>query len=184
VTRIISGRAGSLALTVPDAGTRPTSDRVRESLFGALDASGLIDGAVVLDLYAGSGALGLEAISRGAPSADLVEKSPRAAAAAERNLRAVLKAVPDATGRVHRSSVDAFLRSTPRSFDLVFIDPPYALDDAELQASLTLLVPRLAADATVVIERSSRSGEPALPAGLTPERSRAYGDTTLWWARA
>jgi len=184
VTRIISGRAGSLPLAVPDAGTRPTSDRVRESLFGALEASGLVDGAAVLDLYAGSGALGLEAISRGAASADLVEKSARAAAVAERNLRAVARAVPGAVGRVHRGSAEAFLRSTPREFDLVFVDPPYALEDAELQATLALLVPRLAESATVVIERSTRSGEPALPEGLTRERSRAYGDTTLWWASA
>ena len=87
MTRIIAGAAGSLALAVPDAGTRPTSDRVRESLFGALEASDLIDGARALDLYAGSGALGLEAVSRGAVSADLVEKAPRAASVAERNAR-------------------------------------------------------------------------------------------------
>ena len=79
MTRIIAGRAGSLTLEVPDAGTRPTSDRVRESLFGALESADALRGAAVLDLYAGSGALALEAISRGAAQADLVEKSPRAA---------------------------------------------------------------------------------------------------------
>src|SRR6188768_3545553 len=79
VTRIVAGRAGSIALDVPDSGTRPTSDRVRESLFGALEAADALQGAAVLDLYAGSGALGLEAVSRGAASADLVEKAPHAA---------------------------------------------------------------------------------------------------------
>ena len=103
VTRIIAGRAGSIALEVPDAGTRPTSDRVRESLFGALESADALQGAAVLDLYAGSGALGLEAVSRGAASADLVEKSPRAAAIVERNAAKVAKSVGrDAAIRVHR----------------------------------------------------------------------------------
>ncbi|KXC07159.1 16S rRNA (guanine(966)-N(2))-methyltransferase RsmD [Microbacterium hominis] len=183
MTRIISGRAGSLALAVPDAGTRPTSDRVRESLFGALDAADLVAGAAVLDLYAGSGALGLEAISRGAASADLVERAPRAAAVAERNVRAVAKAVPGVSVRVHRSSVDAFLRASTAAFDLVFLDPPYDLPDAELSGALDALAPRLSADAVVIVERATRSGAPTLPASLVPERDRAYGDTTLWWVR-
>ena len=93
MTRIIAGRAGSLTLEVPDAGTRPTSDRVRESLFGALESADVLRGAAVLDLFAGSGALALEAISRGAASADLVEKSPRAAAVIQRNITRVAKSV-------------------------------------------------------------------------------------------
>lgn len=181
MTRIISGRAGSLTLAVPDAGTRPTSDRVRESLFGALEAAGLLDDAVVLDLYAGSGALALEAVSRGAAAADLVEKSRRAADVAERNVRAVLRALPDARVRVHRTAADAFLTTTTASYDLVFLDPPYDLGDDELAATLSLLVPRLTPDAVVVIERSTRSGAPSLPVGLGDDRSKRYGDTTLWW---
>lgn len=184
MTRIIAGAAGSLPLVVPDAGTRPTSDRVRESLFGALDSAGLIDGAVVLDLYAGSGALALEAVSRGATTADLVEKSPRAATVAERNARAVRRALPGAAIRVHRSSADAFLRTATTSFDLVFVDPPYDLDDATLASTLALLLPRLVSGAAVIIERSSRSPEPPLPAGLAVGRSRKYGDTVLWWVEA
>lgn len=184
VTRIISGRAGSLALAVPDAGTRPTSDRVRESLFGSLESAGLIDDAAVLDLYAGSGALALEALSRGAAAADLVEKNPRAASVAERNLRAVRRAVPDATARVHRTSADAFLRSTTAAYDLVFLDPPYDVDETELTGTLSLLVPRLTPDAVVVIERAARSPEPALPTGLVHDRMKRYGDTALWWADA
>ena len=181
MTRIISGRAGSLALAVPDAGTRPTSDRVRESLFGALESAGAIQDAVVLDLYAGSGALGLEALSRGAAVADLVEKAPRAAAVAERNARAVVRAVPGARAKVHRQSADAFLRAAAPGFDLVFLDPPYDLSDAELTATLTLLTPLLTSSATVVVERGRRSPEPGLPAGLAHDRHKRYGDTTLWW---
>ncbi|MFT3799344.1 16S rRNA (guanine(966)-N(2))-methyltransferase RsmD [Microbacterium sp.] len=184
MTRIIAGRAGSLALAVPDAGTRPTSDRVRESLFGALESQGLVQDAAVLDLFAGSGALGLEAVSRGAASADLIEKAPRAAAVAERNARAIAKAAPGAAVRVHRTAADAFLRAATSTFDLVFVDPPYDLDEGTLTTTLGLLVARLGDTATVVIERATRSGAPTLPAGLALGRSKKYGDTTLWWAVA
>lgn len=187
MTRIVAGRAGSLVLQVPDAGTRPTSDRVRESLFGSLESSGALDRAAVLDLYAGSGALGLEALSRGAASVDLVERAPRAAAVAERNARRVEKAVrtdgiDTARVVVHRSSADAFLRSTSRTYDVVLLDPPYDLGEDELAATLGLVADALEPDATVVIERSSRSPEPVLPPGLVMERQRRYGDTALWWA--
>jgi 16S rRNA (guanine966-N2)-methyltransferase len=183
VTRIIAGAAGSLTLSVPDAGTRPTSDRVRESLFGALEAADAIAGARVLDLYAGSGALGLEALSRGAASADLVEKAPKAAAVAARNARAVAKAIGGgAAARVHRSSADAFLGTPTAPFDLVFLDPPYRLDDRELTGTLELLAPRLSSDALVVIERAFRSPEPVLPSQLQFVRSKRYGDTAIWWA--
>lgn len=183
MTRIIAGRAGSLVLDVPDAGTRPTSDRVRESLFGALESADLLRGTAVLDLYAGSGALGLEAISRGAASADLIEKSPRAATIAQRNAGRVAKAVgTDAAIRVHRTSADAFLRSAHGPYDLVFLDPPYDVGETELASTLALLAPLLAPGADVVIERGTRSPEPALPTGLIATRSKRYGDTTLWWA--
>ncbi|WJL95791.1 16S rRNA (guanine(966)-N(2))-methyltransferase RsmD [Microbacterium sp. ET2] len=187
MTRIISGRAGSLTLDVPDAGTRPTSDRVRESLFNALSASDLLRGARVLDLYAGSGALGLEAASRGALTVDLVEKAPRAATVIRRNVtrvRSALRGEPDAARiAVHRTAVEAYLRSAPVAvFDLVFLDPPYDLSDADLGAALELLVPALSPQATVIVERAARSGAPSWPTGLTPERDRRYGDTALWWA--
>jgi len=183
VTRIIAGAAGSLTLVVPDAGTRPTSDRVRESLFSALESADLVADAAVLDLYAGSGALGLEAVSRGAASADLVERAPRAASVAERNARAIGRAVPGAAVRVHRASADAYLRSARGASDLVFLDPPYDVGETELSSTLALLVPHLSAEATVVIERASRSAEPSLPAGLAHDRAKKYGDTTLWWVR-
>jgi 16S rRNA (guanine966-N2)-methyltransferase len=184
VTRIIAGRAGSLTLEVPGAGTRPTSDRVRESLFGALESADALRGASVLDLYAGSGALGLEAVSRGAASADLVEKAPRAASVVQRNANRVAKAIGrDAAIRVHRISAISFLRGLARPFDLVFIDPPYDVAATDLSETLELLVPSLAPDATVILERASRSPQPVLPAGLAHVRDKKYGDTTLWWVR-
>lgn len=185
MTRIIAGRAGSLTLEVPDAGTRPTSDRVRESLFGALESADALRGAAVLDLYAGSGALGLEAVSRGAARADLVEKSPRAASIVQRNAAKVRKAVArEVDLAVHRTSVTAFLQTPRGPFDLVFLDPPYDVGETELTTALGLLVPSLAPGAIVVIERASRSPEPSLPEGLTADRSKRYGDTALWWAAA
>ena len=183
MTRIIAGLAGSLTLEVPAAGTRPTSDRVRESLFGALDSADAVADAAVLDLYAGSGALGLEAVSRGARSADLVEKAPAAAAIARRNAARVERAVPGAVVAVHRAAVDAFLRTGRGPYDLVFLDPPYDLDDGAHGTTLELLVPALAADAVVIVERAARSPEPRLPAALTADRHKRYGDTTLWWSR-
>lgn len=185
VTRIISGRAGGTVLEVPPSGTRPTSERVRESLFGALDAAGAIDGARALDLYAGSGALGLEALSRGAASADLVEKAPAAAVIAHRNAQRVTKALGDgAPARVHRASVEAYLRSARDRFDLVLIDPPYDVDDQALNAALEALAPLLSEDATVVVERSRRSPAPAWDAaGFDALRERVYGDTVLWWGQ-
>lgn len=183
VTRIIAGDARSLPLSVPDAGTRPTSDRVRESLFGALEASGLLDGAAVVDLFAGSGALGLESVSRGAISADLVEKSARAASVIDRNVKSVASAVSGARISVHRASADAYLRTTREVWDIAFIDPPYDFDDAALTATLALLHPHMSDDALAIVERSSRSPKPSLPDGWEHDRDRRYGDTTLWWIR-
>lgn len=187
MTRIISGFAGSLTLAVPRTGTRPTSDRVREAIFSALDARGALDGARVVDLYAGTGSLGLEAASRGAASVVLVEMGKAAVAACRANAALVLKAKPrgstlaiDTSGQ----AVDAFLAPSRDAWDVVFLDPPYDLGEAELAHTLSLLAPRVAPDATVVLERSSRSPEPTWPAGLELERRKDYGDTTLWWARA
>jgi len=173
-------------LDVPSAGTRPTSDRVRESLFGALEASGALDGARVLDLYAGSGALGLEAASRGAAAVDLVERARPAAAIARRNAEGVRRSIGAGAPpvRVHAAAVGTWLRGATGPFDLVFLDPPYDLPAAELDAALAALAPLLAADALVIVERSSRSGAPGWEAaGLEPLRDRAYGDTALWWGQ-
>ncbi|KIP52567.1 RsmD family RNA methyltransferase [Leucobacter komagatae] len=206
MTRIIAGRAGSLRLEVPKAGTRPTSDRVREAIFSALESWGVIDGAHVLDLYAGSGALGLEAASRGAAAVTLVEKHPQAAGVASRNATTVLQAwgagkaardaspAPSPTVKIERHAVQTFLdrelsklgpdagAAARKTWDVALLDPPYDLSEAELTANLTSLAPLLKPDAIVLVERSSRSPEPTLPHGLVPIRDRAYGETVLWWS--
>ncbi len=172
-----------MRLTVPAAGTRPTSDRVRESLFGALEAADAIVGARVLDLYAGSGALGLEALSRGAASVDLVELSKAAAVVVRRNAQAVSRATGRAA-QVHHLGVHAYLLRATGPFDLVFSDPPYDMDDAAMTADLVALAPLLSDDALVVIERAKRSTPPSLDAaGLEEVRTKVYGDTALWWAQ-
>ena len=184
MTRIISGFAGSLTLAVPNTGTRPTSDRVREAIFSALDARGLLEGARVVDLYAGTGSLGLEAASRGAAAVVLVEKGPQAVKACRANAALLLRAKPKGSTLAIDTSgqaVDAFLAPSRDSWDVVFLDPPYDLGEAELAHTLELLAPRLAPDATVVLERSSRSPEPVWQHGIELERRKDYGDTTLWW---
>lgn len=184
MTRIIAGLAGGTVLEVPGSGTRPTSDRVRESLFGALDAADELRGARVADLYAGSGALGLEAVSRGAASLDLVERSAGAAAAAQRNASRVARAMGgDIDVRVHRAAVDAFLAGSHGPYDVVFLDPPYDLPDDDLGAALSALAPVMAPGGLAVVERASHSPQPALHA-FELERHRRYGDTALWWLRA
>lgn len=190
MTRIISGFAGSLTLLVPKSGTRPTSDRVREAIFSALDARDALTGMRVLDLYAGSGALGLEAASRGARVVTLVENSFAAAQLCRKNGDAVKKSEPRRvsenqellTVKVSSQAVASFLASTPDGFDVVFIDPPYDLSDSELAQNLTALAPLLAGDALVIVERSSRSPEPVWGAGLELDRRKDYGDTTVWYA--
>lgn len=185
MTRIVSGFAGSLALQVPKSGTRPTSDRVREAVFSALEARDEVRGARVLDLYAGSGALGLEAASRGAASVTLVEKSAQAAAVCKRNADAVSRAARSASSGagpqidVRATSAQAYLTGASGPFDLVFVDPPYDVPDADLSGVLSALVPLLAAEATVIVERSTRDAEPTIPAGLALLRSRAYGETSV-----
>ena len=194
MTRIIAGFAGSLRLAVPAAGTRPTSDRVREAIFSALSARDAIEGATVLDLYAGSGALGLEAASRGAARITLVEKVKQAAGLCRANAAKVLAAAPrDARPEIETSNqaVQAFLTSGPApesgihtgiaGWDLVFIDPPYDLGLPELGQALDALVPLLAPEAIVVLERGARTPEPVLPAGLELERRKVYGDTAVHW---
>ena len=186
MTRIIAGAAGSLTLAVPRSGTRPTSDRVREAIFSALEARDAIDGAVVLDLYAGSGALGLESASRGAAEIVLVERAKPAADICRRNADAVTRAIGRGAARIQvvPRAVAAYLEHAAAGVDLAFIDPPYDLDEGALARDLELLAPLLRPDALVVVERSSRSPEPGWPAGIGLERRRDYGETTLWWASA
>jgi len=185
MTRIIAGLAGSLRLEVPGVGTRPTSDRVREAIFSALESWQLIDGSTVLDLYAGSGALGLEALSRGAKNVTLVEKHEHAAKIATRNCSVVQKACgADVSTTVIRKSVQSYLNTLSDAivFDVVFIDPPYELSEAALAADLEGVADNLHPDGVVLVERSSRSPEPLWPDALRLLRQKRYGETVLWWA--
>ena len=179
MTRIIAGAAAMARLQVPPRGTRPTSDKVREALFSALDSMFEFDGARVLDLYAGSGALGLEALSRGAERATLVEQAASASRLARANADAVTGRLRTGSAEVVTASVRSFLATTGAEFDLVFIDPPYDLDNAALSADLDALAPRLHPDALVVVERSTRTGDFAIPAPLRLWRRRDYGETAL-----
>ena len=184
MTRIIGGFAGSLTLTVPGAGTRPTSDMVREAIFSALQARNVLDGARVLDLYAGSGALGLEAASRGAASVTLVDHSVRAATTCRKNAAHILKSRPagrTVTVDVSSSPVQTFVSGARQFWDVVFLDPPYDLSNAEVAHNLEALVPRLAPDAVVLLERGSRDAAPLFPAELVLDRRKDYGDTALYW---
>ncbi|MGN7800874.1 16S rRNA (guanine(966)-N(2))-methyltransferase RsmD [Leifsonia sp. 22587] len=188
MTRIVSGFAGSLTLQVPKSGTRPTSDRVREAVFSALEARDALRGARVLDLYAGSGALGLEAASRGATSVVLVERSPAAAQVCRRNAAALTAAArssrhhgPPPSIDVRAASVQSYLGQASGPFDVVFIDPPYEVGEEELAAVLTALQPLLSEDAVVCVERSARGPEPSLPDGLVLERRKDYGETAIFW---
>ena len=185
MTRIIAGYAGSRRIAVPRAGTRPTSDRVREAIFSALEARDVLPGSTVLDLYAGSGALGLEAASRGASTVVLVERNPAAAKVCRENARLLAQGAPKPAPRidVQAQSVSSYLAgSADRGIiDIAFIDPPYDLDEQELSQNLAALAPQLADHGVVVVERSSRSPQPTLPDTLELGRRKDYGETTLWW---
>jgi 16S rRNA (guanine966-N2)-methyltransferase len=187
VTRIIAGHAGGRRLQTPRGDqTRPTSDRVREALFSAIEAwAGSLHGLRFLDLYAGSGAIGLEAWSRGVDAVTLVEADRRTAELIRGNARSIGCDVADVVAR----SVAATLGSAPAApYDVVFADPPYPLGDDDVATDLALLVEHgwLADGALVVVERSRRSAEPAWPAGLEPlagkRRLKKYGETHLWLA--
>ena len=183
MTRIIGGLAGSIKLNSPAKATRPTSDRIRESIFSRLDARNLLDGARVLDLYAGTGALALEAVSRGASVAWLVERDGKAAAVCVANARLIQKALEkegaEAETKVVNKSVSSFLTASNGEFDLVFIDPPYEIPNDEVVENITQL--RLSKNATVVVERSSRTDEPTWPSGFSLDDTKDYGDTVVYW---
>lgn len=166
------------------ANTRPTADRVREALFSALDSQlGSITGLRFLDLYAGSGAVGLEARSRGAGVVTLVEQDRRTAALIRENVKALGFDRVD----VVATSVTRALAHPPRApYDVVFLDPPYALETSDVHAALSDLGTHgwLSAQALVVVERATRGEGLQWPAGLVADRSRRYGETTLWYGHA
>lgn len=181
MTRIIAGTVGGRRIETPRGeATRPTTDRVREALFSRVEALMDLDGARVLDLFAGSGALGLEALSRGAEALLAVERHRPTARLVEQN--AALLGLGGRV-RVHPGAVEPLLASGPDgpAYDLVLADPPYPLGEEELTRTLQALARHgwLAPDALVVIERSSRSPRPTWPPGLEHLGSRTYGEAAL-----
>jgi 16S rRNA (guanine966-N2)-methyltransferase len=183
VTRLIAGIAGGRRLKVPPTGVRPTGDRAREGLFNTLGTLLDLEGAAVLDLYAGSGALGLEALSRGAAAVTFVESSPKVLPVLEANLATV--GLPG--GRVVRGSVPAVVAGrAPRAHDLVLADPPYDTPTDEVIGVLRALSAGgwLAPGAVLVVERSSREADFEWPTPLVGLRERRYGEALLRYGRA
>ena len=182
MTRIVAGSAKGRTLAVPKSGTRPTSERVREALFSRLDHMNVLDGATVLDLYAGTGALGLEALSRGGAHATLVEKASAAARVASANVRSTgLPArVVTADARTYLSARSG--QALAGDIDLVFIDPPYDIAEDDMTTVLSSLGPWIGPDALVVVERSTRAPAPTWPGFLVLEDQRTWGETVAYFA--
>jgi 16S rRNA (guanine966-N2)-methyltransferase len=180
MARIVAGSVGGRRIEVPRHGVRPTSERVREALFGALDAAGVLPDAAVLDLCAGTGALGLEALSRGAGHVLFVESDRRVAAVLRRNVATLGF---DSAAEVRVGPAGRLLAGpAPRGYDLVLADPPYDLPDEEVAGWLADAAEHgwLASGATVVVERPARGGEFGWPSGLHGAGDRRYGDTVLY----
>lgn len=186
MTRIISGDARGRKIKVPPEGTRPTSDRAREGLFSSLQVRFGFQQAVVLDLFAGSGALGLEAASRGAAEVVLVENNPKACAIIRDNIAVV----GHGNCRVEEMKASTYLATAPREyFDMVIADPPYDLADEAIQEMLEALIPTLVDGAAVVIERHKDSAPTQWPAGFSPTpqklKKRTFGiarmDMAVFW---
>jgi 16S rRNA (guanine966-N2)-methyltransferase len=174
--RIVAGAAKGRRLEAPKGDdVRPTADRVKEAMFASLQP--VVPGARVLDLFAGSGALGLEALSRGAVSVTFVERDRKALEVIRRNIGTVGLPGTEVVAQPVARALAGDLPGGP--FDLVLADPPYRLPKAELAALLTALLEHLATTATVMLERPARDGTPPWPAGLRQGDPRRYGDTAL-----
>lgn len=191
MTRIIGGLAGSLQLTAPAKTTRPTSDRVRESIFNRLEAQDRLTDAKVLDLFAGTGALGLEALSRGASGVQLVEQARQAAIVCQKNCALITASLrkqgqsPSAEVASQDATVFASLAAQSQAqYDLVFIDPPYEYSNEALESLLAKLLGGLNTDALVLVERAARTPQFELPEGYRLELAKSYGDTTVYWLEA
>ena len=195
MSRIISGAAGGVRLaSVPGDNTRPTTDRVKESLFSKLESYDIIRGARVLDAFGGSGALGCEALSRGAASVTLLDTYPKAVAVIRKNVAAVEKAMgrngsgsssaAGSAARVQQSQALTYVKSASGPWDLVFVDPPYAMPNEQVSELLEALTPKLAEGAVVVVERSSRDAEPVWGEGLYCFSTRQHGETVLYYVES
>jgi 16S rRNA (guanine966-N2)-methyltransferase len=184
VSRIIAGDAGSIRLAGAPSGTRPTSDRVKESLFGSLEAMDCLDGSAVLDLFCGTAALGLEALSRGAGSLVGVEKHRPALQVALKNAAAVGTALSAAGRRppMEFKLADSFgyLAGTEKEFDLILADPPYSLETSEVERLVGLAAKIIRPQGVIAIEQSSKVGAIEAPEGLELVARRDYGDTCVF----
>jgi 16S rRNA (guanine966-N2)-methyltransferase len=184
MTRIIAGAIGSFRLKGAAKATRPTSDMVKESFFAKLDAQNLFENAVVLDLFAGTGALGLEAISRGASEALFIESDKAAYALLKTNVDLAKSALENQKIRPkletkHQDAAIATKSFRPSRFSLVFVDPPYDLPNQFLEEILLVLLPSLVLEATIVVERSSKALKFAVPEGYGLREIKTYGDTSV-----
>ena len=184
MTRIIGGLVGSRKLASPAKSTRPTSDRIRESIFSSLESKDALKKRSVLDLYAGTGALGLEALSRGATATVLVESNKQAAAVCIKNARLIQDALAEedheVSAKVQIQPVQKFLDSNSSKFDLVFIDPPYEVTNEEVEKNLAALLDSISNDALVLVERSTRA-EPISASGYELLDTKNFGDTAVYW---
>ncbi|MEE4022682.1 16S rRNA (guanine(966)-N(2))-methyltransferase RsmD [Gordonia sp. PKS22-38] len=177
MTRIIAGELRGRRLTVPDAGTRPTSDRVREAIFNIVAARADLDDADILDLYAGTGALGIEALSRGATHATFVDSRRRATSVISANIAACGLG---ASATVVTRPVATFLSSGTGEVDIAFLDPPYDLPDDTMTADLAAVAARwIVPGGLVIVERAARAPETQWPDALIVQVRKTYGDTRV-----
>lgn len=192
--RVIAGRFKGFALNVPKKGTRPTTDRTKEAIFSRLESHGYLDDAHVLDLFAGSGALGIEALSRGASSAIFVDASAQAAGLLRKSISALMKSSAwdrsAMTARVIKTKAEAFAArlstdsdALASPFSLVFLDPPYEFSTVDFNALMESLVQSgaLSEDGVIVAERSVRSDDISAPAGWEIDEARSYGETEVFY---
>lgn len=186
--RVISGRFKGVALTTPKAGTRPTTDRTKEAIFSHLDSWGVLDDARVLDLFAGTGALGIEALSRGARELVAVESSAPAAALIAQTLTALKHNRSWELGmsaRVIKARAEKYAAcaSAVAPFDVIFIDPPYAFETNDCNQLLADLASRelTSSNTVIMLERSTRSEEPTAPENWEITDRRDYGETAVYY---
>jgi len=184
--RIIAGVAKGRSLSSVAGATRPTSDRAREAIFSTLTSEfGDFLGLQILDLFAGSGAMGLEALSRGASLVHCVEKDDAAAKTIATNASLVQKAQPVGVFHLFHMSAQKFVEGTPQNqYHFIYIDPPYDFSDSEISTILEKLHANnfFKDGAVIAIERASKTAQPVWPQGYEPSRTKVYGQASIYYA--
>ena len=184
--RIIAGVAKGRSLSSVAGATRPTSDRAREAIFSTLTSEfGDFLGLQILDLFAGSGAMGLEALSRGASLVHCVEKDDAAAKTISTNASLVQKAQPVGVFHLFHTSAQKFVEGTPQNqYHFIYIDPPYDFSDSEISTILEKLHTNnfFKDGAVIAIERASKTAQPVWPQGYEPSRTKVYGQASIYYA--